>query len=166
MLQLLVMRHAKSNWAGSFAEDHDRPLAPRGVKAAAMVGRFLAASGHGPDTVIASTAVRARDTVERAMEAGKFSCPVISTRDLYGTHPSAALEIVADRAELPRLLVVGHEPTWSGLVSLLTGGGRVRLPTAAVACIEFPVDEWRDVTVGLGQLRWLVTPRLLKKWGG
>lgn len=166
MLQLLVMRHAKSNWAGNFSEDHDRPLAPRGVKAATMVGRFLAASGHGPDTVIASTAVRAHDTVERAMEAGKFSCPVISTRDLYGTHPSAALEIVADRAELPRLLVVGHEPTWSGLVSLLTGGGRVRLPTAAVACIEFPVDEWRDVTVGSGQLRWLVTPRLLKKWGG
>lgn len=166
MLQLLVMRHAKSDWTGDFAEDHDRPLAPRGVKAANLIGRFLAASGHGPDTVLASTAVRARETADRLMEAGGFSCPVISTRDLYGTHPSGALEIVADRAELPRLLIVGHEPTWSGLVSLLTGGGRVRMPTAATACVEFPVDDWHDVTVGSGQLRWLVTPKLLKKWGG
>ncbi len=166
MLQLLVMRHAKSDWTGDFAEDHDRPLAPRGVKAARMIGRFLAASGHGPDLVIASTAERARDTVEHVLESAKLSCPVTSTRDLYGTHPSAALEIVADRAELPRLLIVGHEPTWSGLISLLTGGGRVRMPTAAVACIEFGVDKWSEVTVGSGQLRWLVTPRLLKKWRG
>ena len=166
MRQLLVMRHAKSDWTGDFAEDHDRPLAPRGVKAAGLIGRFLAVSGYGPDTVIASTAVRALDTVERAMEAGGFSCPIVTTRDLYGVHPSGALEILADRAELPRLLIVGHEPAWSGLVSLLTGGGRVRMPTAAVACVEFPAEDWRDVTAGSGQLRWLVTPKLLKKWGG
>ena len=164
MLQLLIMRHAKSDWGSESAADHERSLAPRGKKAAKMIGQFLAASGHRPDMVISSTAVRARDTADRVLEAGGMSCPVATTDVLYGSNPTTVLEVVAENADLPRLLIVGHEPTWSGLVSFLTGGGRVRMPTAAVACIEFAVDDWRDVTMGSGQLRWLVTPRLLKKW--
>jgi phosphohistidine phosphatase len=42
--ELLIMRHGKSDWEGGVA-DHERPLAPRGVRAAQSMGRFLAAAG-------------------------------------------------------------------------------------------------------------------------
>ena len=164
MLELLVMRHAKSDWdAGT--DDHERPLAERGVKAARKVGRFLAAADMVPELVICSTAMRARATVELAVEAGDWHCPVEHTRAFYGADPAAVLAEIASRPAPPRLMVVGHEPTWSELVSLLVGGGAVRIATAAVACLELPANEWSEIEPGVGRLVWLVTPKLLQPAG-
>jgi phosphohistidine phosphatase len=164
MIELLVMRHAKSDWDAG-ADDHERPLAERGVKAARKVGRFLARAEMVPELVICSTAVRARTTVELAAEAGDWHCPVEHTRAFYGADPAAVLAEIASRPAPPRLMVVGHEPTWSELVSLLVGGGAVRIATAAVACLELPADDWSAIEPGAGRLVWLVTPKLLQATG-
>ncbi len=161
MVQLLVMRHAKSDWNASFDDDHERPLAPRGVAAAGLMGRFLTASGHVPDLVVTSTAVRAMTTVELAAEAGGWTCTISSTPDFYGAEPDAILDRLAGEGAAPRILVAGHEPTWSALVAVLAGGGRVRMPTAAIACIDFSASSWSAVRPGSGRLCWLVTPKLL-----
>lgn len=161
MVELLVMRHAKSDWAAGFADDHERPLAPRGIEAARTMGRFLTASNHVPDLVMTSTAVRALATVEVAAQAGGWTCPIDATADFYGGDQEAVLEHLG-RTAVPRVLVAGHEPTWSSLVTWLAGGGRVRMPTAAVACIQFTASSWPAVRPGSGQLRWLVTPKLIE----
>jgi len=46
-------------------------------------------------------------------------------------------------------------------VSLLIGGGLVRMPTAALARIDLLVDEWSEVGPGTGVLSWLVVPRVI-----
>lgn len=50
MLELLVMRHATSDWGAGVADDHERPLAPRGIEAARRMGRFLSDVGVIPDS--------------------------------------------------------------------------------------------------------------------
>ena len=163
MKTLLVMRHAKSDWGAAFGDDHERPLARRGVKAARRMGRFLADAGAAPQLVISSTAVRALTTAELAAEAGDWGCPIITTRDLYASDAESVLERVGEtEAGVERLLIAGHEPTWSTLVTWLIGGGRVRMPTAAVACLDLPHGEWVDLAPGTCELRWLMTPRMLK----
>lgn len=164
MPQLLIMRHAKSDWGEPAAADHARPLAPRGVRAAKRMGRLLTDAGAAPDLVLTSTAVRARTTAELAAEAGVWSAPIEARGSLYGaTAADVVTELAA--ANLPdRVMVVGHEPTSSELVALLSGGGRVRMPTAAVACIEL-TGSWADLAPGRGRLRWLVTPSLVKRAG-
>lgn len=164
MLELLVMRHAKSDWDAG-ADDHERPLAERGVRSARKVGRFLARVEMVPELVISSTAVRARTSAELAAEAGGWSCPIERTSAFYDTDPAAVLAEIVTRDAPPRLMVVGHDPTWSELVSLLAGGGAVRLPTAAVACLELPMNSWQAVAPGKGRLVWLVTPKLLQAAG-
>jgi phosphohistidine phosphatase len=164
MLELLVMRHAKSDWDAD-TDDHERPLAERGVKAARKVGRFLAGVEMVPELVVCSTAVRARTTVELAAEAGDWRCPIEHTRAFYGADPAAVFAEIASRPAPPRLMVVGHEPTWSELVSLLVGGGAVRMATAAVACLELPANGWSAIEPGAGRLVWLVTPKLLQAAG-
>ncbi len=160
MPDLLVLRHAKSDWGSGAEDDHERPLAQRGVKAAKSVGRFIAASGQVPDLVLTSTAVRARTTVEVAAAAGKWKSPVEEVRQLYGAAAHDVVALLASRDLPEAVMVVGHEPTWSELVSLLTGGGRVRMPTAALACLE--VDgTWRELAPGRGRLLWLVVPKLI-----
>ena len=164
MLELLVMRHAKSDWDAG-ADDHERPLAERGVKSARKVGRFLSRAAMVPELVISSTAVRARTTAELAAEAGGWGCPIERTSAFYDTDPGSVIAEIAARDAPPRLMVVGHDPTWSELVSLLAGGGAVRLPTAAVACLELPIDSWQAVAPGKGRLVWLVVPKLLQAAG-
>ncbi len=160
---LFVMRHAKSDWGVAFGDDHERPLARRGVKAARRMGRFLTDAGAAPQLVVSSTAVRALTTAELAAEAGDWGCPIVTTRDLYASDAESVLERVGEtRTGVERLLIAGHEPTWSTLVAWLIGGGRVRMPTAAVACLDLPHGEWTDLAPGTCELRWLMTPRMLK----
>ena len=163
MKQLLIFRHAKSDWNAFFAVDHDRPLSPRGVSAAKRMGRFLGRSGQIPDRVISSTAVRAWRTVELAARAGDWPCPLGGTRELYDTTPDQVLEIIRSCSDSDsRLLLAGHQPTCSLLAGRLIGRAELRFPTAAMARIDLPRNRWRNVRWGEGRLVWFVTPKLLK----
>ena len=61
-----------------------------------------------------------------------------------------------------RILVTGHEPTWSDLVSVLTGGSLVAMPTAAIACIAVIGNSWARLGPNCAELQWHVTPAMLK----
>ena len=160
--QLLILRHAKSDWKTSFESDHERPLAKRGVSAARLMGRFLAKLELQPDLILSSTAVRARTTAEIASHSGSWDCPMALCEEFYGSNPATVLSVVkAQEGMFSRILLVGHEPTWSELVGELTGGGEPRMPTAAMARIDFPIDDWAECRAGLGTLHWLVSPKLL-----
>ncbi|RLE33050.1 MAG: histidine phosphatase family protein [Acidobacteria bacterium] len=159
---LMLMRHGKSNWDGSWTTDHERPLAPRGQRAATRMGRFLTDTGHQPMVVISSTAERAAATAHLAIESGRWDCKVTLTRQLYDQGPEGVLEIVRNLdSTVKSTLVVGHNPTWTEITSLLVGGANLRFPTAAIACLEIE-GGWSDVRPSNAILRWFVTPHLLE----
>jgi phosphohistidine phosphatase len=160
---LILFRHGKSDWAADYpGGDAARPLAPRGRKAAKRMGKFLARAGQAPDGAITSPARRAEDTLRLAMEGGGWTCPVRTATALYGGGVSGLLaEIRSEPATTGVLLAVGHEPTWSEAVSAFIGGGDVRLPTGALARIDFDADRWDEVAPGTGVLAWSIVPRLL-----
>jgi phosphohistidine phosphatase len=161
---LLVMRHAESDGGASFGSDHERPLAGRGIEAARRMGRFVTTSGTVPDLVLSSTAVRALTTIELAAEAGEWDCEIVTSPDLYASAPERVLEVIGEIDNVvDRLLIAGHEPTWSSLVTWLIGGGTVRMPTAAVACLDLPHGDWIDLAPATCDLRWFMTPKMLKK---
>lgn len=162
MKTVLLLRHGKSDWASDTGDDRDRPLAKRGQRAARVIGEMLTRNGMAPDAAVTSPAVRARMTLELAMKAGGWDCPVQVAEALYGEGPGAVLEEIGRQSdETERLLLVGHEPTWSEMVGLLVGGGRHRFPTGAVVAIDLEVDSWAQVRPGSGLLQFLVVPRLL-----
>ena len=98
-----------------------------------------------------------------AADAGEWSCPIVADERLYGSDPESILEVIgATDPGIDRFLIAGHEPTWSALVAWLIGGGRVHMPTAAVACLDQLRGDWTDVGPGTCELRWLVTPKMLK----
>lgn len=159
---LLLLRHGKSDWGADTASDHARPLAPRGRRAAKGVGRLLKRLDLVPDGVLCSTAVRTRTTVELALEAGGWGSRVRWSDELYESDPETVLaEIAREPAATRTLLVAGHEPVWSSLISRVIGGGAVRFPTAALACILPFSDHWADLPRTGGELAWLLPPRIL-----
>ena len=166
MLTLLVLRHAKPENTAASGRDHDRPLSDRGKQDAANIGRYLSAVDLRPDSVITSSALRTHSSVEIASESGGWQCPIRATGALYNTRPGVALEEVQAEPDTTKLLLIsGHEPTWSVLVSLLIGGGSLHFTAGGLACIEFPVQHWRDVQPSRGQLAWLITPSVARKMG-
>jgi phosphohistidine phosphatase len=167
MRRLIILRHAKSDWDAAYGRDHDRPLNKRGTRAARAVGTVLARSGEVPEMAITSSAVRARSTLEHAMDAGDWGTEVRVTADLYGTSPRGALEVAASAPPgVERLMLVGHQPTWGSLALSLTGGS-VEIKTATVVAIDLSIASWSDAPRARGSIAYLLQPRLFTDgtWG-
>jgi len=161
--RIILFRHAKSDWQADFKTDHERPLSKRGEKASRTMGKFLATAEHMPDYTITSSAVRAKMTLELAASEG-WKCEAEVSDALYETSADKVLEVIhgiADQHE--SAMLIGHNPTWSELASLLVGGGQFDLPTAAMVCIDFEVATWAEVAYSKGELVWFQRPKIVGK---
>ncbi|WP_046315846.1 histidine phosphatase family protein [Mycobacterium sp. UM_Kg1] len=146
---LILLRHAKSDYPPG-APDHERPLAPRGVREAGLAGDWLRAHAPAVDAVLCSTATRTRQTYDRT----GLGAPVRYVDDLYDATPGtviATINTVAD--DVGTLLVVGHEPAMSRVALGLAGPGtdaavaqRVseKYPTSGIAVLQVG-GSWADV---------------------
>jgi phosphohistidine phosphatase len=164
MRRLILFRHGKSDWDADFATDHERPLSERGERAATTMGVLLRDLGEAPDRIISSTAVRAESTVELARISGGWSGPLELDEALYGASPDGALAVVAKRGEdAERLMLVGHEPTWSMLAARLTGGS-IAVRTGSIIGIDLATNGWPDARQAKGTLAYALHPRLFERW--
>ncbi len=162
--KLMLYRHGKSDWAANYSSDHDRPLAEKGRNCAAVMGRLLASSGQLPDLVIVSSALRARQTLEVSMATGNWECEVFEDGSLYHDGLETIIDLIKKLPEnASKVMLIGHEPKWSELTSILVGGGEYTFPTAAMARIDFSCEKWLGVEHATGELRWLLQPSFFTK---
>lgn len=163
----MILRHAKSDWGASYESDHGRPLNKRGKRAARAVGIAVSRSAEVPDRAITSTALRARDTLDRAIEAGGWHTEVAASDLLYGTSVDGALAVAASGGgDVDRLMLVGHQPAWGSLVYALTGASIV-VKTATLVAVDLAVASWEDSPRARGSIAYLLQPRLFTDgdWG-
>jgi phosphohistidine phosphatase len=121
--RVVLVRHAKAANPHN-VEDHERPLAGRGERDAAALGRWLRTVVAVPDLAITSTAARARRTWEVA--AGELAEPVqvVEDPDAYLADPEGLLELLRAAPEGARTLVlIGHNPGVHRLALLLAAEG-------------------------------------------
>lgn len=163
MKTVIFFRHGKSDWNASSGRDHDRPINTRGKRDSTRMGQLLSDAGQVPDRIVTSSAVRARQTLERAVDGGRWGdVSTFVTDDLYEASPEVVLSVMQmQENQWTRLLLVGHEPTWSQMISMCIGGGAVKVSTATMARIDFHAPTWENVTFGRGTLRWFVSPKVL-----
>ena len=161
MKTLLILRHAKSSWDHPRLRDHDRPLNRRGKRDAPRMGRHIVEQDLVPDLIVSSTAERARTTAELAAAEFEDEVELETTQDLYHASPRAYVE-VAGRCggAADRLMLVGHNPGITRLVPHLTVEGEY-MPTAALAVVQLPIDDWADLPAVLRSGR---RGRLLAFW--
>lgn len=168
MKQILLMRHAKSSWEQPDLKDYDRPLADRGLHDAPMMGKFMRDSKHKPGWVISSPAQRAKETTMLSMEAAKVNEENISwSEDLYfGSVRDYVAAIQSTSDEYERVLLVGHNPLMESTAGILAGSEQkaaLRMPTAALVCLESFAGSWKNITPDTCQIKWMMIPKILKK---
>jgi phosphohistidine phosphatase len=179
MRRLLLLRHSKTETDSPGGKDFDRRLDDRGRIDAAAIGAWLKQHPPLPDLVYVSTAVRARQTwdLAAAAMAGTDHQPAVAHLDeLYGAGPAELLAVIRDAAtdDPVQLMIVAHNPGLHELALALVGRGDDaarkaiddNLPTSGLAVIEFPIDDWGDVSFRGGRLLNFVSPRLLKTGSG
>lgn len=166
MKTLTLLRHAKSGWDDPVARDFDRPLNPKGQRAAAMMGRHMRAQGLAFDHVVASPAVRVVETLDHvATGYGSDLAPAWDQR-VYLASAATLLDLVHELpAAAERVLLVGHNPGLEELVLELVAEGALRdevaikFPTASLAEMRFGVADWEAVKPASGDLVRYVRPR-------
>jgi len=166
MKRLILIRHAKSSWSSGAADDQSRPLNERGHAAARKVGNWLKTEGYEPDQVISSNANRCAQTWEGIATAMGGSPDVSFHEDLYLAGPSAMLAALQS-ANGNSVLMLGHMPGIGEFARDLRRDpppaheAFQKYPTGAVTVLDFKVDNWSEVQMGMGKFIDYVAPRSL-----
>lgn len=167
--RLLLMRHAKSSWDDPKLADAERPLAPRGRKAAARVAKHMKKSGLEPSIVLCTSAVRARQTLEILKSALPESTTVKIEPRLYTAGSKELMNRLRRLSGRARsVLIIGHNPAIQELaLELLSDEAQAaevskKFPTAALAIFDVRIREWKNLGPGKASLVNFVTPKKLR----
>jgi len=146
--ELFLVRHAKSSWDDPTISDHDRPLNERGYRNAPEMGRRLSDRGVSPDVLISSTALRACTTAE--IMAGSINFPkdqIVFDRTLYHASATELQEYIGGLDDSHfSVMLFGHNPGMTSLVSHLYGLALDNLPTCGVVYLKFSAESWADAS--------------------
>ncbi|MFV0388564.1 MAG: SixA phosphatase family protein [Pyrinomonadaceae bacterium] len=159
MKRLFVLRHAKSDWSHASLTDFERPLNRRGTESAVLIGAEMKARNFKPEYILSSPAARAKQTVNLVTKAGELEAPINLYSGIYEASTNTLFNIVSNFDDnFASALIVGHNPGFEGLVEAFTDGYE-RMPTAALAVIDFNLDSWRLVGRATGVLYEIIRPR-------
>lgn len=168
-LRLLLLRHAKSSWTDPGLDDRDRPLNPRGIKAAAAIGRYMLKEDLIPELVLCSPARRARETWRLAAEQLKNAPRLLIEDAIYDFgNGGRVLDALRQHASNERsVLIVGHNPSLERLALRIAPEGdrearhrmEQKFPTGGLAVIDFRAENWRDASNQQGVLVSFIRPR-------
>ncbi|HZA75106.1 MAG TPA: histidine phosphatase family protein [Acidimicrobiales bacterium] len=170
MRTLLLLRHAKSSWADPTVPDHDRPLAPRGARAAGRIAVHLRAEGIRPALVLCSSARRAQETLDALRPAFGETTDVRIENELYGADADEIFQrLCAVDGPVRSVMVVGHNPGLEDLATALAGDGdetallqlHTKFPTGALATLDLR-SGWARLRQSEAYLTSLVVPRQLR----
>ncbi|MDF0531985.1 histidine phosphatase family protein [Tsukamurella sp. 8F] len=130
---LILLRHGKSAYPDG-VEDHDRPLASRGLRQAKLAGSWMRRQGLEPDLVLCSTSERTRQTLaQTGVEA-----PAEYVKKLYGASGAEILDVVRKKGgKASTVLVVAHDPgVAEAAVELDPTFTYTKFPTSAFAVVR------------------------------
>jgi phosphohistidine phosphatase len=164
VLELYLIRHGLADERGpEYPDDSKRPLTHRGIALLRREARGLTELGVSFDLIITSPLVRTRQTADAIAESleGK---PAITTSDALapaGT-PAAVIQEIAKHSRKAKIALVGHEPNLGELAGRLIGAkSAIPFKKGAICRIDFEVLPPK----GVGELRWFLPPRVLRKLG-
>ncbi|MDO8847195.1 MAG: histidine phosphatase family protein [Coriobacteriia bacterium] len=157
-MNLYMLRHgpalSREEWSGP---DDLRPLSADGMRAVADVAARIEALGIGTEVVLTSPYERALRTATMICDVlGDGLLPVPDRRlEPLAFNAPALAEMLEPYIDATAVMLVGHEPSMSVVLSQIVGGGQFVLRKAGLARVKLDPGSLRR-----GVLEWLAPPRL------
>lgn len=142
MRELILLRHAHAEPASTGQADLDRPLSAVGLAEAEAAGKWLKDNKLQPDCVLCSPSRRTRETLEAVVGVTGFFEHKLEDK-VYDATPGTLIGLVIDRADVERLMIVGHNPGLEQLVALLDTGETSEyrsMPSACAVVLQLPEE--------------------------
>lgn len=169
MKTIYLARHAKSSWDSGASSDFDRPLSHRGENDATRIGAELKNLNWLPEKIIASPAIRAKQTCNLYCDEIDFSLDHVEwNRDIYSAYMVTLLHLLASlKQDIQSVMLIGHNPAMEDLLVHLCGYASVAeyqqkngkiFTTANIAKITTQVD-WKDLIMEEAKLVSIMRPK-------
>lgn len=163
-MKLYLLRHAEAADHGDprYKNDADRPLTPKGIQRTKGLAHALRQMDITFDVIFSSPLVRARETAEVVERGLRLHGRLELTEHLA---PAGDVEKLVHQLNKVRptpesLLLVGHEPYLSSLISLLcTGSSHLSLTLKKGGLCRMEVETLRAARCA--SLEWLLSSRLI-----
>lgn len=162
MKTLYLARHAKSDWKAVGQNDYDRPLNKRGSEDAPVMAKRLIERSSIPEYIKSSSARRTTETSTLFLK--EFALPDSSVEyinNLYlADYDTIQEEIWKTKDDISSLMIVAHNPGIEYAISYFINQIIERVPTCAIAKIEFPnATSWTDIQYRQGVLAFFDYPK-------
>lgn len=159
--KLLIVRHAKSDWGSITLKDFDRPLNERGQNNAPEMGKRLLKKNILPDEIVSSPAMRAITTCKIITHELGLKEEVIKTIDkIYEANHQTLLSVINHFDNDKNLIALfGHNNGITDLTVYLTNADIFNIPTCGMVLIEFPFDDWSQISKNTGTVLFFDYPK-------
>lgn len=161
MKNLILIRHAKSNWDAPL-KDIDRPLDKRGMKDAHLVS--LKVLDFIPKTFViwSSIAKRAADTALIFAQNILYPTECIDYKKELYTFDEKELEKTIKSGEnvFDSIIVFGHNGAITNFVNKFGDIFIDNVPTCGFVALEFDTEDWKQLNKG--KTKKIIVPKDLK----
>ena len=120
-MHLYFLRHGEADWPDWDRPDDERPLTKRGKKEIKKLAKFLACLDVDLDEIVTSPLPRAAETAE--VVAKYYSLTAHEDEGLKPGFDKDDLEKLLENRRDLCLMIVGHEPDFTEVISCLNGRG-------------------------------------------
>lgn len=165
MKELVLIRHAKSDWGNEYLKDIDRHLNERGYSDAYLLSKWFAKNQAAPNLILASTATRALNTAlifARAMEFNMTDFKL--EKDIYESTVPTLLSIIKKQNDTKnKIMLFGHNPGITNLCNdLCKDVFFENVPTCGIVSISFKSESWKNISKENSKLNFQQFPKEYK----
>tara|TARA_B100000524_G_scaffold157621_2_gene79927 strand:+ start:981 stop:1439 length:459 start_codon:yes stop_codon:yes gene_type:complete len=139
MLQVYLLRHAKSSWDNLELDDIDRPLNKRGMRNAKQFSKILDKRKFQIGQIICSPSKRTTSTYDIISNSFDRSVKFTIDNDIYECPPNILVSKIKKLKK--NTLIIGHNPSLIDSINILCNSNIEHFPTCAFAIISFK-NNW------------------------
>lgn len=150
---LSILRHAEAEIGTGELGDFNRQLSPTGKHQICRLNEVLKKNDFKIEFLLSSPAKRAFQTTEFISKDMK-PVDIVFEKEIYEAEPEDLLKLIQNTDDnIENLLLVGHNPGLSALISYITGDGYINLRPGMMAVLDIYVDDWSMLGMESGVLK-------------
>ncbi|MDX4058314.1 histidine phosphatase family protein [Aliarcobacter skirrowii] len=163
MRELILIRHAKSDWSNPLLDDFERPLNKRGEKNAPFMAKILKKELQKPDLIISSPSFRTKLTLEYFLKEFEYKGEVIFEKSIYEAPFENLLKVIKNiDNKYKTIFLIGHNPGLNDLANFLLGSFEDNIPTSGVLKIDFDTNSWKNISKDNSKLIFFKYPKMFE----
>ena len=166
MLNLSLIRHAKSDWINYESDDFSRKISSKGIIKTKKIGLLLKKKGIFFNEILCSPSVRTKQTMEIILTYLDSTPPSSYLDELYHISNKDIFDTVMLYAKKKNILVISHEPLLSTSIESFFYGvdnsnfdrAVEKFSTSSFFNVSFNCENWPEIGRSVAEINFFVRP--------